>query len=267
MDTPSYHGERLSSTEKQAIRISYPGIAARLDRLPSGTWHRKVMFLFGGVVFCDCLDMYVGGGILAQLLQNGWSTVDLNAVFASITMIGYLLGALFAGYLGDRFGRRKSLLFSTMLFSVMTFLAAFVPTMETLIVMRGLMGVGLGGALPGSYGALSEYTPPLVRGRYASWLGLIGNFIAATWCTAHRTRYSYLRLAGDLHRDFAHQLARLAHPLALLARIPTLARFKRTMRRSKRDRIVSRTQLSAAGHRIARDRLCCVAQNYPARTH
>lgn len=176
MDTPSYHGERLSSTEKQAIRISYPGIAARLDRLPSGTWHRKVMFLFGGVVFCDCLDMYVGGGILAQLLQNGWSTVDLNAVFASITMIGYLLGALFAGYLGDRFGRRKSLLFSTMLFSVMTFLAAFAPTMETLIVMRGLMGVGLGGALPGSYGALSEYTPPLVRGRYASWLGLIGNF-------------------------------------------------------------------------------------------
>lgn len=133
MDTPSYHGERLSSTEKQAIRISYPGIAARLDRLPSGTWHRKVMFLFGGVVFCDCLDMYVGGGILAQLLQNGWSTVDLNAVFASITMIGYLLGALFAGYLGDRFGRRKSLLFSTMLFSVMTFLAAFAPTMETLM--------------------------------------------------------------------------------------------------------------------------------------
>ena len=27
------------------------------------------MFLFGGVVFCDCLDMYVGGGILAQLLD------------------------------------------------------------------------------------------------------------------------------------------------------------------------------------------------------
>lgn len=51
MGTPSYHDERLSSTEKQAIRISYPGIAARLDRLPSGTWHRKVMFLWGGVSY------------------------------------------------------------------------------------------------------------------------------------------------------------------------------------------------------------------------
>lgn len=266
MDTPSYHSERLSSTEKQAIRISYPGIAARLDRLPSGTWHRKVMFLFGGVVFCDCLDMYVGGGILAQLLQNGWSTVDLNAVFASITMIGYLLGALFAGYLGDRFGRRKSLLFSTMLFSVMTFLAAFAPTMETLIVMRGLMGVGLGGALPGSYGALSEYTPPLVRGRYASWLGLIGNFsppLGALLTVLVIPIFGWQAIFIGI--SLISLL--LAHPLALLARIPTLARFKRTMRRSKRDRIVSRTQLSAAGHRIARDRLCCVAQNYPARTH
>lgn len=165
MDTSSYHGERLSSTEKQAIRISYPGIAARLDRLPSGTWHRKVMFLFGGVVFCDCLDMYVGGGILAQLLQNGWSTVDLNAVFASITMIGYLLGALFAGYLGDRFGRRKSLLFSTMLFSVMTFLAAFAPTMGELVLAAHFL----------AHTALSVNTlPRWYVGVMPAGLGLLG---------------------------------------------------------------------------------------------
>jgi putative MFS transporter len=168
--------DRISSAERQLIRTSYHGIAARLDRLPSGIWHRKIMLLFGGVVFCDCLDMYVGGGILAQLLQSGWSTVDLNAVFASITMLGYLLGALLSGYSADRFGRRKSLLISTMLFSIATLLAAFSPNMVVLIVMRGIMGLGLGGALPNSYGALSEYTPPIVRGRYAGWVGMIGNF-------------------------------------------------------------------------------------------
>lgn len=134
------------------------------------------MLLLGGIVFCDCLDMYVGGGILAQLLQSGWSTVDLNAVFASITMFGYLIGALFSGYLGDKLGRRRSLLITTMLFSIATLLAAFSPNMIVLIIMRGFMGVGLGGALPASYAALGEYTPPIVRGRYAGWLGLIGNF-------------------------------------------------------------------------------------------
>lgn len=168
--------ERLTSAEREMVRNSYHGIAARLDRLPSGIWHRRVMFLLGGVVFCDCLDMYVGGGILAQLLESGWSTVDLNAVFASITMLGYLLGALLSGYLGDRFGRRRGLLISTMLFSVATLCAAFSPNMETLIVMRGIIGLGLGGALPCAYGSMSEYTPPIVRGRYAGWLGLIGNF-------------------------------------------------------------------------------------------
>lgn len=168
--------DRFSSAERQLIRTSYHGIAARLDRLPSGLWHRKIMLFLGGIVFCDCLDMYVGGGILAQLLQSGWSTVDLNAVFASITMIGYLLGALLAGSLGDRFGRRKSILGSTIIFSVATLLAAFSPNMEVLIVMRGIMGVGLGAALPCSYASLSEYTPPIVRGRYAGWLGMIGNF-------------------------------------------------------------------------------------------
>lgn len=170
------HIDRLSSAERQMIRTSYHGIAARLDRLPSGIWHRKIMLLLGGIVFCDCLDMYVGGGILAQLLQSGWSTVDLNAVFASITMFGYLIGALFAGYLGDKMGRRKSLLIQTMLFCVATLLAALSPNMIVLIIMRGFMGVGLGGALPASYAALGEYTPPIVRGRYAGWLGMIGNF-------------------------------------------------------------------------------------------
>lgn len=168
--------ERLASAEKEMVRNSYRGIAARLDRLPSGVWHRRIMFLFGGVVFCDCLDMYVGGGILAQLLESGWSTVDLNAVFASITMLGYLFGALLSGYLGDKLGRRKGLLISTMIFSIATLLAAFSPNMETLIVMRGIIGLGLGGAIPCAYGSMSEYTPPVVRGRYAGWLGLIGNF-------------------------------------------------------------------------------------------
>ena len=176
MDNLDARIDRLDSAQRQMIRMSYHGIAARLDRLPQASWHRKIMLLLGGVVFCDCLDMYVGGGILAQLLESGWSTVDLNAVFASITMLGYLLGALISGYLGDRLGRRRSLLISTMLFSIATLLAAFSPNMIALIVMRGIMGLGLGGALLCSYGALSEYTPPVVRGRYAGWLGMIGNF-------------------------------------------------------------------------------------------
>ncbi len=167
---------RFESFDRNRLNASYHGVAARLDRLPAGRWHRKIMWLFGAAVFCDCLDMYVGGGILAQLFSSGWSTVDQNALFSSITMIGYLIGALLAGYLADRFGRRKGLLVNIMIFAVATLAAAFSPSMEALIAMRGFMGIGLGAALPNAYAALSEYTPPSSRGRYAGWIGLIGNF-------------------------------------------------------------------------------------------
>ena len=71
MDNLDARIDRLDSAQRQMIRMSYHGIAARLDRLPQASWHRKIMLLLGGVVFCDCLDMYVGGGILAQLLESG----------------------------------------------------------------------------------------------------------------------------------------------------------------------------------------------------
>ncbi|MEF2655723.1 MAG: MFS transporter [Eggerthellaceae bacterium] len=168
--------ERLEKADRDLLSKSYHGIAARLDRLPVGTWQRRIVVIFGGAIFCDCLDQYVGGGIIAQLLKDGWSTADLNATFISMTMLGYLIGALMSGYLADHFGRRKGLLINILIFCIATFAAAFVPNMEALIAMRFLMGIGLGAALPGSYGALGEFTPPSVRGKYAGYIGLIGNF-------------------------------------------------------------------------------------------
>lgn len=177
--------DRLSDADKAVFSKSYHGIAARLDRLPVGTWQRRIVFIFGGAIFCDCLDQYVGGGIIAHLLKDGWSTAELNASFISMTMLGYLIGALMSGYLADHFGRRKGLLINILIFIIATFAAAFVPSMEALIACRFVMGIGLGAALPGSYGALGEFTPPQVRGKYAGYIGLIGNFSppAGALCT------------------------------------------------------------------------------------
>ena len=44
-----------------------------------------------------------------------------------------------------------------------------------LIVMRFIMGIGLGAAYPAGYSALTEYTPPDKRGKYQAYVGLIAN--------------------------------------------------------------------------------------------
>ncbi len=170
-----YNGLQVCDTLPRA-EVSYHGIAARLDRLPITTWHYKVLWLLGGVVFCDCLDTYMGGGILAQLLDSGWSTIGLNAAFSSVAMFGYMVGALVAGTLSDYLGRKHGLALSILVFALANFCAVVSPSMEFLIACRGLIGLGLGGALPVAYGSLCEYNPPQNRGRFAGWIGVIGNF-------------------------------------------------------------------------------------------
>lgn len=166
---------RVANLQSQETQMSFHGIAARLDRLPSGSFQKKAMWLIGGVCFCDCLDMNVGGPIIAQLLASGWSDANLNAIFVSITAFGYLCGGLMAGMVSDYFGRVKACIVNTIIFSAGCLAACMAPDMYFLIVCRFIMGIGLGAAYPAGYSALTEYTPPTKRGKYQAWVGLIAN--------------------------------------------------------------------------------------------
>lgn len=157
------------------IQGSFHGVAARLDRLPSGKFQRKAMWLIGGICFCDCLDMNVGGPIIAQLLASGWSDNNLNAMFVSMTAFGYLVGGLLAGMISDYFGRVRACVVNTLIFSIGCVGAMFAPNIYVLIAWRFIMGIGLGAAYPAGYSALTEYTPPDKRGKYQAYVGLIAN--------------------------------------------------------------------------------------------
>ena len=167
---------RLEDADIAQMKKTLHGIGARLDRLPIGSWHWKLLWLFGGAMFLDNLDMYIGGGLIAALLEDGWSTVELNSWFQTITMTGYFIGALISGVVGDHLGRRKALLTFIAIFIGATFLAAFSPSMVVLIACRGLMGIGLGAFIPCGYGPFGEYIPPQKRGKYSGYIGLIANF-------------------------------------------------------------------------------------------
>lgn len=168
--------DRIDEAKELDLAKSYHGVAARLDRLPVGGWHRKMVFIFSCCIFCDGLDTFVGGGIIAGLLESGWSTVELNGAFSSLTMVGYLIGCLMSGWLGDHLGRRKGLLINLTIFAIATFCGGFSPNMETLCGLRLVMGIGLGAAIPGSYGIQGEFIPPVKRAKYSSLVGAFGNF-------------------------------------------------------------------------------------------
>jgi putative MFS transporter len=156
--------------------------ANRLDRLPLSAFHWRLLLLIGAGMFLDAFDLYLGGSITSALLKDGWSTLEQNALFGTLTFAGLTVGAMLAGLLGDRYGRRFSYQINLAIFGGASFVAALMPDMFWLSVVRFVMGVGMGAELVVSYGMLSEFVPPRYRGRMLTLLSLFANsavFIAS----------------------------------------------------------------------------------------
>ena len=94
--------------------------------------------------------------------EKGW--------LSNITLMGLALGGLFWGGLGDRLGRRRSLLSAMSVHAVFSGVATFMPTYGTFMTARFCSAIGVGGSLPLAFAYLAECCPRLSRGR---WVGLL----------------------------------------------------------------------------------------------
>jgi MFS transporter, AAHS family, benzoate transport protein len=129
------------------------------------------------VVLFDGLDMFMYGNVLPHMLEEGVLGIDAESGgdLGSMATFGMLLGALCAGTVTDWVGRKKVILFCTVLFSAASGLCAAAPDLTVFGVGRFVAGVGLGGLLPTAITIVSEYAP---RGR--------GNLFVALLMTAHQ---------------------------------------------------------------------------------
>jgi putative MFS transporter len=149
---------------------------ARLDRLPISSFHRRIMWLIGIGMFFDGFDIYVAATVLGATLKSGFSTLAQNAQFVSVTFLGMMLGSFVTGFLGDRFGRRFSYQANLAIFGLASIAAAFAPSMLVLILLRFVVGLGLGAENVVGYSTMTEFIPPDARGK---WLGGMSVFVVS----------------------------------------------------------------------------------------
>ncbi|WP_082544368.1 MULTISPECIES: MFS transporter [unclassified Rhodococcus (in: high G+C Gram-positive bacteria)] len=147
---------------------------SRLDNLPLGKFHRRLIILVGLGMFWDAFDNKLSAAVLASMLPSGFSTLELNSLFLSFTFAGLAIGAAFAGWLSDRVGRGFAFQFNLGLFAVLALCAALAPNMEILIALRFLMSIGMGAEYVICYGMITEFIPRARRGRYLGILGFFG---------------------------------------------------------------------------------------------
>jgi putative MFS transporter len=127
-------------------------------------------------MFFDGFDIYVAGAVLGATLKSGFSTMGQNAEFVSVTFLGMMLGAFFTGFLGDRYGRRFTYQANLAIFGLASIAAAFAPSMMVLILLRFVMGAGLGAENVVGYATMTEFVPPQARGK---WLGIVSVFVVS----------------------------------------------------------------------------------------
>ncbi|TMD47619.1 MAG: MFS transporter [Chloroflexi bacterium] len=156
-------------------------IAARIDRVPLFSLHRKLVFVLGVGTFFDLFDVALGG-LLAAILANIYhlNAFQTAAIIAS-GFFGMFVGALVLSIVSDYFGRRTMFLIDLLIYSLFSLAIAFSPNVTWVIIFRFFAGIGLGATPPLTDVYLSEMLPRQVRGRYTArtyTVGLLGVPIA-----------------------------------------------------------------------------------------
>ena len=132
------------------------------------------------------------GFVLPGLAKEYGIAKSTAALLPFCALTGTTVGSFVWGWLADAYGRRTSIILSTILF-VSTSICGAMPLFWLNLVMCFLMGASAGGMLPVVYTLLAELMPP----RHRAWVlvlvggtGLIGGYLAAS-ASAHSFEPSY----------------------------------------------------------------------------
>ncbi|MFD9664113.1 MFS transporter [Rhodococcus sp. NPDC059968] len=127
------------------------------ERTTSGA--RSVVLTCLAITILDGVDLIMFGAVLPTLLETEqWGITTATAgLIGSLSLFGMMAGAMLAGYITDRIGRRPVVLACIVSFSLFTGLCAMAPNLEAFGLFRLLAGLGFGGALPTLIALTQEY--------------------------------------------------------------------------------------------------------------
>lgn len=156
-------------------------IISRLERIPVGSFHYRLLIITGLGWMFDAMDTGIIAFVLPVLIKTWGLTTAQVGYIGSVGLIGMALGAVLAGSVADRFGRKNVFAGTLVIYSVATGFCGLAWSFESLLLFRFLVGFGLGGQLPVAVTLVTEYAPPGDRGRF---IVLLESFWGIGWLLA-----------------------------------------------------------------------------------
>ena len=148
-------------------------LPSRLDRLPWGPFHTLVVIALGVTWILDGLEVTLAGSVAGALKESPvlqFSNTEIGLA-SSAYLAGAVLGAVFFGWLTDRWGRKKLFFITLTVYLFATAATAFSWNIWSFALFRFLTGAGIGGEYTAINSTIQELVPARVRG----WTDLIIN--------------------------------------------------------------------------------------------
>ena len=118
----------------------------------------------------DAFDFTVFLVIMVAIAKEFAEPLTAVTIVFTLTLWMRLFGAVAAGWMADRMGRKAPLMISILWYSVCNFIAGFSPSFIFLLVFRTLLGIGMGAEWPAGAALAMETWPPRSRGLMSSIL-------------------------------------------------------------------------------------------------
>jgi MFS transporter, AAHS family, 4-hydroxybenzoate transporter len=163
---------KVENREEMAVSSARIEVASVIDNRPISGLQL--------IVFVSCFFIMAFDGFdtqamafVAPAISKAWgaSAGTFGPVF-SAALFGGMVGGISLGYLADRLGRRLMLAICVAIFGALNVACAYANSIEAIIALRFLSGIGLGGAIPNTMAMISEFAPAHRR----------TTLIAMTWC-------------------------------------------------------------------------------------
>lgn len=130
-----------------------------IDRNKMGRYQYMILALCALAVLLDGFDVQAMGFVAPAIKQEWQVAPTVFGPIFSASLFGMVIGSLALSALADRIGRRPVMIGAVLASGLATLATSFAQSVEALLVLRFLTGIGLGAILPNALALTSEYSP------------------------------------------------------------------------------------------------------------
>lgn len=137
---------------------------SRFDRLPLGRGVLNIVAILAAVSIVEAFDVGLIGQTVAVLKQIWNLSPADTGLLGTCSTMGVVLGTFSCGFLSDRFGRKRIMIWGTLVFTFFTLIGPALENFTWVVCMRFISGLGSGAVFPLLYLYISEIVGSRHRG-------------------------------------------------------------------------------------------------------